>query len=143
MTREDLLSFLRGHRLGVAATASNDGTPQAALVGIAVGDELEIVFDTLENTRKFANLRSNPRVALVVGWEREATAQLDGVAHFPTGADLVRARELYFSVYPDGRDRLAWPGIAHVLVRPTFVRFSDFGKTPAFFAEFGPRELLR
>ena len=141
MTRAEVLAFLRQHRLAVEATVTKDAAPQAAVVGIAVGDELEIVFDTLESTRKFANLRENPRVALVVGWDREATAQIDGIAHFPTGADLVRAQELYFSVYPEGRDRLAWKGIRHVVVRPSFVRFSDFGKSPPVFAEFGPHEL--
>jgi len=141
VTRAELLSFLRRHRLAVEASVGVDGAPQAAVVGIAVGEELELVFDTLESTRKFANLRAEPRIALVVGWDEEATAQIDGVAHFPTGAELMRARELYFSVYPDGRDRLAWQGITHVVVRPTCVRFSDFGKTPPVFAEFGPREL--
>ncbi len=143
MTRAELLSFLRRHRLAVEASVGRDGTPQAAVVGIAVGDELEIVFDTLETTRKCANLRADPRVALVVGWDEEATAQIEGVAHFPTGADLVRARELYFSVYPDGRDRLTWRGITHIVVRPARVRFSDFGKSPPLLAEFGPNELAR
>lgn len=141
MTRAELLAFLRRHRIAVEASVAKDGGPQAAVVGIAVSDELEIIFDTLESTRKYANLRAEPRIALVVGWDEEATAQIDGVAHFPTGAALERAREVYFSVYPDGRARLDWPGIAHLLVRPTRVRFSDFGKTPPVFAEFGPDDL--
>jgi len=141
MTRAELLSFLRRHRIAVEATVAKDGAPQAAVIGIAISDELEIIFDTLDSTRKFANLRSDPRIALVVGWDKEATAQIDGVAHFPTGAELDRARDVYLSVYPDGRDRLGWPGITHVLVRPSFVRFSDFGTSPPVFAELGPNEL--
>jgi hypothetical protein len=141
MTRAELLSFLRRHRIAVEATVAKDGTPQAAVVGIAVGDDLGIIFDTLESTRKFANLRADPRIAFVVGWDGEATAQVDGVAYFPTGAELERAREVYFSVYPDGRGRLSWRGITHVVVRPRFVRFSDFGTSPPLLAEFGPSEL--
>jgi PPOX class probable F420-dependent enzyme len=141
MTRDELLVFLRRYRIAVEATAGRDGTPQAAVVGIAVSDELELVFDTLTSTRKYANLRANPRVALVVGWDDEATAQVDGVAHFPEGEALERARACYFSVYPDGRDRLAWEGITHVVVRPERVRFSDFKQTPPLFVEFGPDEL--
>ena len=30
----------------------------------------------------------------------------------------------------DGRDRLAWPGITHARVRPTWVRVSDFTVDP-------------
>lgn len=143
MTRAELLSFLRRHRLAVEASAAKDGAPQAAVVGIAVSDELEIIFDTLEHTRKVANLRADPRVALVVGWDADATAQIDGVAHFPTGAELERARAAYFSVYPDGRARLTWPGITHIVVRPIRIRFSDFGTAPPVLAEFGQAELAR
>lgn len=141
MTRAELLAFLRRHRIAVEATVGSDGTPQAAVIGIAVSDELEIIFDTLANTRKYANLRSNPRVALVVGWDHEATAQIDGVAYFPEREALERARNCYFSVYPDGRERLAWPGITHVAVKPERVRFSDFARTPPLLVEFGPDEL--
>ncbi len=143
MTRAELLAFLRRHRIAVEASVAKDGTPQAAVVGIAISDELEIIFDTLANTRKFANLSADPRVALVVGWDHEVTAQIDGVAHFPTGTELARIREVYFSVYPDGRARLTWRGITHILVRPTSVRFSDFRTNPPLFAEFGPHELAR
>ena len=143
MTRGELLSFLRRYRIAVEATVGRDGAPQAAVVGIAVSDELEIIFDTLVSTRKYANLRTNPRVALVVGWDDEATAQVDGVADFPDGEALERARACYFSVYPDGRERLAWEGITHVVVKPERVRFSDFKARPPRFVEFGPAELAR
>jgi pyridoxine/pyridoxamine 5'-phosphate oxidase len=143
MTRAELLAFLRRYRIAVEATVDWDGVPQAAVVGIAVNDELEIIFDTLATTRKYANLRVNPRVALVVGWDHEATAQIDGVAQFPEGEALERARACYFSVYPDGRERLGWAGITYVVVKPEHVRFSDFARTPPLFAEFGCEELAR
>jgi hypothetical protein len=141
MTRDELLIFLRRHRIAVEATRGADGAPQAAVIGIAVSDELEIIFDTLASTRKYANLKLDPRIALVVGWDEEATAQIDGVAHFPVGQALERARARYFSVYPDGRERLTWEGITHVVVKPERVRFSNFKATPPSFVEFGPSEL--
>ena len=143
MTRGELLAFLRRYRLAVEASVAPDGAPQAAVVGIAVSDELELIFDTLASTRNYANLRADPRVALVVGWDDEATAQIDGVAQFPEGEALERARSCYFSVYPDGRERLAWAGITHVVVKPVRVRFSDFRANPPLFVEFGPAELAR
>jgi hypothetical protein len=36
--------------------------PQAAVVGFAVSEHLEIVFDTLDTTRKLRNLRVDPRI---------------------------------------------------------------------------------
>jgi hypothetical protein len=143
VTRAELLAFLRRYRIAVEASVASDGAPQAAVVGIAVSDHLEIIFDTLASTRKYVNLRQEPRIALVVGWDDEATAQVDGVAHFPEGEELERARACYFGVYPDGRERLAWPGITHVVVKPERIRFSDFNARPALFVEFGPDELAR
>lgn len=141
MTRAELLAFLRRYRLAVQATTAPNGAPQAAVIGVAVSDTLEIVFDTLESTRKFQNLRVDPRIALVLGWDDAQCAQIEGVADVPTGAELERIQQCYFAVYPDGRDRLAWPGITHVRVRPTWVRFSDFSVEPPRIIELGPAEL--
>ncbi|MGY3695949.1 pyridoxine/pyridoxamine 5'-phosphate oxidase [Bradyrhizobium sp. USDA 3240] len=130
MTRAELLAFLRMHRLAVVSTV-HDGAPQAAVIGIAVSDGLEIIFDTLTTSRKYQNLRADPRAALVVGWDAEQTAQLEGVADFPTGAELAACKQVYFAAWPDGPEREAWPNIGYVRVRPTWVRFSDFGEAPA------------
>ena len=135
MTRADLVRLLREHRLAVVSTLAPDGAPQSAVVGCAVSDGLEIVFDTLDETRKAANLRRDPRVSVVIGWDRDATAQIDGLADFPSGAELQRIRDVYFQADPSGRDRLAWPGLMHVRVRPRWIRWSDFTCTPPFIFE--------
>lgn len=138
----ELVGFLRLYRLAVQASVGADGGgPQAAVVGFAVSDALEIVFDTLESTRKYSNLRRDPRIALVVGWDDARCAQIEGVVDFPVGEELSRIRECYFVAYPDGRERLAWPGITHVRVRPTWVRFSDFTVDPPRIVELGAAEL--
>jgi general stress protein 26 len=67
-------------RLGVLSTAANSGQPQAALMGFAVTPELEIVFDTVRGSRKYPNLKANPRVAWVVGCATEVTVQYEGEA---------------------------------------------------------------
>jgi PPOX class probable F420-dependent enzyme len=126
MKRAELLQFLRRHRICVETTVSGDGAPQAAVVGYAVTSDLEIVFDTLDTTRKLVNLRRDPRVALVVGWDEEQTLQLQGLADEPQGEELTRLKEAYFDVYPDGIERQAWKGITIVRVRPTWARYSDF-----------------
>ena len=141
MTRGELLDFLRQNKLMVQASVTSDGAPQAAVVGYAVTDTLEIVFDTLTSTRKYANLRANPRIALVVGWD-EITAQIEGTVDFPVGAELERLKDAYFVAYPDGRDRLAWAGITHARVRPTWVRYSDFTCDPPRIEGLGAAELI-
>ncbi|MGW7285865.1 pyridoxamine 5'-phosphate oxidase family protein [Streptomyces sp. NPDC054847] len=141
MKRDELVWFLRRNRLAVQASAAPDGSPQAAVVGFAVSDDLEIVFDTVETTRKSLNLRADPRIALVIGWDDAITVQIEGLADFPAGDELTRLQECYFRVYPDGRDRLSWPGITHVRVRPTWVRYSDFTQEPPHVVEVSPAQL--
>ena len=126
MTRRELVAFIRSQRYAVQSSLHADGAPQAAVVGIAVSDDLECVFDTVSTSRKYANLKRDPRCALVIGWDDEITVQLEGVADEPVGAELDRVREVYFARHPDGRDRLSWPAIAHFRVRPRWIRYSDF-----------------
>ena len=126
MTRDGLLGFLRRQRLGVVSTVSPQGEPQGAVVGVAFTDHLEVIFDTLDTSRKCVNLRRNPRIAIVVGWDEEITVQLEGTADEPAGAERERVLGAYFIPYPDGRDRLSWPGITHFRVRPHWARYSDF-----------------
>ena len=126
MDLAELVSFLRRHRLAVEASVSTETGPQAAVVGIAVSDAGEVVFDTLSSSRKCRNLRQDPHIALVVGWDAECTAQYEGIADEPSGAELERVKALYFSVFPDGREREAWPGITYFRVRPVWARYSDF-----------------
>jgi len=132
MEVEQLVSFMRRHRLAIEASVSVEGGPQAAVVGFAVSDAAELFFDTLSSTRKCRNLRQDPRIALVVGWDDERTVQYEGIADEPSGVELERLKELYFSVFPDGRERERWPGITYFRVRPLWARYSDFtGATPS------------
>jgi len=140
MSRSELLAFLRRHRLAVEASVGPRGQPQAAVVGYGISDALELVFDTVDTTRKVHNLRADPRIALVVGWD-EVTAQIEGLVDFPKGDELKRMQECYFAAYPDGRERLKWPGILHLRVRPKWIRYSHFTTEPETIVEFGEEDL--
>ncbi len=138
MHRAGLLKFLRAHRWAIEATSTPTGAPQAAIIGVAVTEELELVFDTLASTRKAANLRVNPRVAVVIGGWNDAeprTVQYEGIADFPTGDELERLKLVYYSVFPDGPTRLSWPGITYVRVKPRWIRYSDFTVEPPAISE--------
>lgn len=126
MNTVELLAFLRQHRYAVQASTAAGGAPQAAVVGIAVSDALELVFDTLGTTRKAQNLRRDPRIAFVVGWDDEQTVQLEGIADEPSGDELARLKRVYFARFPDGPEREAWPDITYFRVRVTWARYSDF-----------------
>ena len=146
MKPEDLLRFLKEHRLAVEASVSASLTAQAAVVGFAISEEFEIIFDTLDSTRKVPNLRQNPRLAFVVGGllpGDERTAQYEGVADEPTGTELERLTEIYYGVYPEGRARRTWPGLIYVRLRPTWIRYSDYNVDPPRIVEFTADQLFR
>lgn len=144
MLLAELLDFVKGHRVAVQASVSPSGSAQAAVVGIAVTENLEIVFDCLATSRKFENLQRNPKIALVIGGLNpgdERTVQYEGLADEPRGADLARIKAAYFETYPDGRERETWAGLTYVRVRPSWIRFSDFNGQPPTIVEFGEQEL--
>ena len=139
-----LLDFLREHRLAVQASVSTESHPQAAVIGIAVTERFEIIFDTLETTRKAQNLRRNSSVALVIGGLTggdERTVQLEGVADEPTGAELERLKAAYFSVYPQSLGHVDWKGLIYVRVRPTWIRYTDYNVRPTEIFELRGEEL--
>ncbi|MGA2909015.1 MAG: pyridoxamine 5'-phosphate oxidase family protein [Terracidiphilus sp.] len=135
MDNDALYSFMARFRYGVVSSTSKAGTPQSALVGIATTTELEIVFDTVKSSRKYPNLIERPACSFVVGWDGEQTIQFEGLAMEPQGDELRRYQQAYFAVWPDGPARMSWPGIAYFVVRPRWIRFSDFDRNPPLIEE--------
>ena len=130
MNRTDLIMFLHEQKWAVQASVGPGSAPQAAVIGVAVTDRLELVFDTLGDTRKAANLRANPLIALVVGWDDGQTVQLQGMADEPTDAELARLKRVYLAKFPDGVARETLPQITYFRVFPNWVRYSDFRSDP-------------
>ena len=136
MTKPDLVHFISQRKLGVLGYRSTQGAPRSALVGIAVTPVLEIVFDTVSSSRKYGDLVANPAASFVIGWEGEVTVQFEGHAFLPTGADLARYQQIYFAAWPDGPERLSWPGLVHFVVSPRWIRYSDYDRRPPLIEEF-------
>ncbi len=136
ITKADLYRFIAKHKLGVLSTIAEANTPQSALVGIAVTPELEIVFDTVKTTRKYPNLVARPRCSFVIGWAGEQTLQYEGEAEELRASELERFQDVYFRAWPDGPSRLSWPGIVYFVVKPLWIRYSDFDMNPPLIQEF-------
>ncbi len=126
MTLEEVFDLVRRKRFLVVSTVSEFGAPEAALVGFALTQANEVVFDTLATSRKAVNLARNPATALVIGWDAGISLQMEGVARRPVGADLTSAKEAYFREWPDGRARENWPEIAYIVVQPKWIRYSNY-----------------
>ncbi|MBV9405030.1 MAG: pyridoxamine 5'-phosphate oxidase family protein [Acidobacteriaceae bacterium] len=136
MTEADVYRFLAQCKLGVLGTIADAGVPQSALVGIAVTERLEIVFDTLKSSRKYPNLVARPECSFVIGWAGEETVQYEGRAEELGGGELEYFQSLYFDVWPECRSHLAWAGIVYFVVRPRWIRYSNFDQNPPLIQEF-------
>ena len=112
-------------RLGVLCTAQRDGQPYTSLVAIAVSEDLgQAAFATLRATRKFANLSSEPRVALLLDDRANqpsdllnaATVTLLGRACETEGDARVRWTAALLDRHPTLADFLRSPGCAVVAI---------------------------
>ena len=137
MTLEEVFDIARRKRFLVVSTVNESGAPESALMGFALTQANEIVFDTLGSSRKAINLARNPAAALVIGWDDQISLQIEGVARRPAGEDLTSAKAAYFRQWPDGRAREAWPDIAYVVVKPKWIRYSNYAAGPPVVEEFG------
>ena len=128
----DLLEYLRHSKLATVSTLGPDDSPQSALVGIGVTEDLRIIFDTVSTSRKHRNLLKDPRISVVVAGPNEQTLQYEGTA-FPvpvSGSDGANLREAYYSSWPDGRSRLSWPNLSYWGILPMWARYSDYDRGP-------------
>lgn len=144
ITRGELLAFLRTYKYCAQSSRSPEGVPQVALMGAVVSDSFEVFFDTLATTRKLRNLRHDARCAFAFGSTAGGdlrTVQLDGPSDEPRQADLERLKALYFGAFPQGREREGWPGMTYLRVRPTWLRYADYGRTPPLVCSFDAEAL--
>ena len=136
MTLEEVFGIAKRKRFLVVSTVNEAGAPEAALMGYALTQTNEIVFDTLASSRKAVNLARNSAVALVIGWDDQISLQIEGEARRPVGDDLASAKSAYFREWPDGRARETWPDIVYLVVKPKRIRYSNYAAGRPVVEEF-------
>jgi len=136
ITRADLDHLLGHASLMTISTVASSGRPQAAVVNFATTPELEIILCTRTTSRKYANLARDPHAALVIGWDDRITAQCEGLAEMPAGAELDRCKQMYLAKHPQAKLWIDEPTAVFVKVRPTWIRYSDLNHHPWEIKEF-------
>jgi general stress protein 26 len=135
MKRNEIYDFIKARRYGVVSTVSQNGTPEAAFVGLAVTPGVELIFETINTTRKYENLKRDPRVAIVIGGDDGKTLQYEGIADEPDEYGRDAFKSIYYEILPENRSHDGWPGLVYIRVRPRWIRLSDYG-TPWRVEEF-------
>ena len=124
--RAELIEYVRSQRDAVVASVGPDGAPQAAYLTIAATEQGELVFDAKPDSRKVANLRHDPRVAIVVGGRDGTTLQCEGAADLPDGDDLVRCAATYVDAFPEFAASVRGGDVVVIRVRLEWARYGDF-----------------
>ncbi len=127
--------FAVAQKLAVLATVSPLGDPEAALMGVAVTPELEIVFDTFRANRKYANLKAHPRVAAVIGYGA-VSIQYEGIAEELKPDPEEHFLKLYYEAFPGGAQRHDLPGMTYFVIHPRWLRYCDYTQRPPVIREF-------
>lgn len=125
-----ILSFLQSHPMATISTIA-PGTiqPESALIAFAETENLEIIFETFVDTRKWHNLQRNPNVALVVGWDpnHHITLQYEGIASPIASNKVDHYRNIFLTKdTPCTEAFLHDPRVRLFKIRPTWLRYSDY-----------------
>lgn len=134
-----ILQFLKTQPMAVVATIAADSwQPESALIAFTQTSNLEIIFETFVDSRKYQNLQQNPRTALVIGWDmaRYITVQYEGIAapvdsrEYEMCVQAFRAKDT-----PCTEQFLRDSRVRFFKVKPTWIRYSDYTLDPPHIVE--------
>lgn len=124
--KSKVLAFLRAQMLGVVSTIGHQN-PESAVVAFGETENLELYFGTSNNSRKYKNIKNNPHIAFVIGWDDDVhiSIQYEGIArelsteeakHYIEAFALKNPKTIKFKSYPDQR---------YFLITPSWIRYTS------------------
>ncbi len=128
-TKQKILSFIETQAHMVVAT-TNGNAPEAAFVGFASTPELDLVFGTKTNSRKYKNILSHPNVAIVFDDDKKITVQYEGIISMLSGAELEAYKKIYFQKTPSSKKYENQPNQIYLKVTPTWIRYTNYSNHP-------------
>lgn len=126
--------FIKTQYYAVVSSIWN-GEPQAATVAFSSRNDFEIVFSTCNTTRKYRNLKKDGKIAVVIGWDKAVTIQLEGVATEATGELLEECKRIHIARNPDSEKYADLESNRYFLVTPHWIRYTDISDLPEFVFE--------
>lgn len=130
---------MAAHPMAVIATDAKDApTPESALIAFAELPNFEIIFETFYKTRKYENLKVNPHVSLVVGWDvkNQITLQYEGIASPIPEDQTDKYRTIFLKKdTPCTEEFLHHPHVRLYKIKPTWLRYSDYMQKPPMIFE--------
>lgn len=116
--------------LAVLASVGSNDMPEAAVMEFAQTENLELIFDTINTTRKYLNLKKNPKIAFVIGWDEGTTVQYEGIAEELHGKKLIAYKKIMFAKNLSFQSWEHLPGMTYFKVTPRWIRYSAMNQLP-------------
>lgn len=136
--KNKILGFLQRQKLTVISTTASE-RPESALIAFTETKDLEIVFGTSDETRKYKNLRKNNHVAFVFGLDdrdTRTTIQYEGLARELEGDEAEKYSAIHIAKNPGSAKYLGDRHERHFLVQPTWIRYANHSGDPKDVFEF-------
>lgn len=138
MTEEQknkIFAILKKNEFGVVATLPNEigKAPQSAVVAISETPDLHIIFGSFNSSRKNNNIKYNPHISVVVGWDNKdkKTLQIEGKAQLVLdNKEQELLEEMHCVKNPSSERFRNDPRQEYFRMVPYWIRYSDFSKDP-------------
>lgn len=113
-------------KLCVLSTASEGAKPEAAVLAYSIKDDLTVILTSKKSARKVHNIRKNPKVALVFGWNfHELYLQCEGIAMIVEKDEgFLKYQELFYTDNPQAKNFDSKENI-FIEVTPKWFRVAD------------------
>lgn len=136
---DKISKFLRRKdlKLCVIATSTKDGKSECAVMGYSILNDLTVVLCTDKTSRKWKNLKENPKLSLTFGWSFDTpNIQYDGICELvENGAELETCEKTYFLSHPEAEEFKDLPETVYIKATPKWVRLTDYSTNPERFEE--------
>lgn len=127
--KQIILDFIKKQKLAVLATVGKTA-PESSALEFGETDDLEIIIDMYNSSRKYKNMKNNPNVSLVIGWDEDITIQYEGVAEELKEDKKRKYQNIYWLKNPEAKRWADREGITYFKISPKWIRYSDLNVHP-------------
>jgi uncharacterized pyridoxamine 5'-phosphate oxidase family protein len=129
--RQLVADFIKLQKLAVVSSIWDD-KPQSAVVVFSLKSDFELIFGTFNTKRKHRNLKNNPNISVVIGWDDNKTVQYEGTAEEVGEADFDEYRQIHIARNPGSVIYAYRENQRYFKLTPRWIRYTDITPDPEF-----------
>ncbi|MFS8130975.1 MAG: pyridoxamine 5'-phosphate oxidase family protein [Candidatus Dojkabacteria bacterium] len=130
--KQIVIDFIKNHGFCVISSNSAEGFPQSAVLSYSEFDGTNIIVSTSSKTRKYKNIKENPKTSIVIGWSTDdfLTLQMDGET--TEAEDQQKAGDIHCAKNEYAKNFRNDPDNKYLIFKPTWIRFTDLKTKEVF-----------